>query len=255
MAAEAQSRALRGVDLLRDIEATHDARLGRQSPLRTRLRCEAIELLRAEELLAAAYCYAVVPLEAPPAEWLRAGGEALLAPRLLPEAGQLTALACAVCTLGSRLEARVSALFAERRAALALTLDDLGNELLFAAARRAQDGILADVQRRGLCMAGELRAGDPGLALEAQGAVLRLAQSERIAVQLTGGHLMHPLKSTSMLLGVGIDLPPVRWSRCDECPRRDKCKAVARTAALQVAAESAASAAPAHPAAHAAHAG
>ena len=33
----------------------------------------------------------------------------------------------------------------------------------------------AEASRRGLTMSGELRAGDPGLALEAQGAVLRLA--------------------------------------------------------------------------------
>jgi hypothetical protein len=42
---------------------------------------------------------------------------------------------------------------------------------------------------------------------------------------------MHPLKSTSMVLGVGLELPPARWSRCDPCPNRPRCKIAARVAA------------------------
>ena len=112
-----------------------------------------------------------------------------------------------------------------------MALDELGNELVFAVSRRAQDRMLADAARRKLCMAGELRPGDPGLALDAQAAVLRLAQAENIGVRLGRGGLMHPVKSCSMVMGVGIDLPPVQWSRCDQCPTRDKCRVVERAAA------------------------
>ena len=221
-------RVARGLDLLREVA---DApRFGRPSALRDRLRREALDLAHADELVDAAYSYRIVPLDEPAAPALRAGGETLHAPRLLPESGQLTALACAVCTLGARLEARVTALFAERRASLALALDELGNELLFAASRRVQDRMLADATRRGLSMAGELRAGDPGLALAEQAAVLRLARAGLIGVHVSDDQLMQPLKSVSMVMGVGIDLPPAQWSRCDECPRREKCKLVARVA-------------------------
>ena len=219
-------RVARGFDVLGQAAAIPQS--GRPSASRERLRREAIALARAEALVDAAYCYCIVPLAAPAAELLCAGGETLFAPWLLPASGQLTAIACAVCTLGPLLEKRVSELFAERRASLALALDGLGNELLFAISRRAQDRMQADVARRGLSMAGELRAGDPGLALDAQGAVLRLAQAETIGVELKPGHLMQPMKSTSMVLGVGIDLPAVHWSRCDTCPTRDKCAVVAR---------------------------
>ena len=208
---------------------------GRPSAARTRLRAEARDLARSEGLVAAAYCYCIVPLEAPPAEMLQAGGERLFAPWLLPASGQLTAIACAACTLGPALERRVSALFAEHKASLALALDQLGNELLFAVSRQAQDRLQADLGRRGLSMAGELRAGDPGLAIEAQGAVLRLAQAETIGVSVNTSHLMHPVKSTSMVLGVGIDLPVATWSRCDTCPNRDKCAVPARAKAAQAA--------------------
>lgn len=227
-------RVARGFDVLREVAAAPPLRgTGRGSTMQLRRRREVLELARAEELADPAYSYRIVPLEAPAADWLYAGGEALYAPRLLPESGQLTGLACVVCTLGKRLEQRIGVLFAERRASLALALNELGNELLFAVSRRAQDRLLADATRRGLCLAGELRAGDPGLALEAQAAVLRLAQAELIGVRVVSeGHLMHPLKSISMVLGVGIDLPPVNWSRCDECLRRDQCKIVARATSI-----------------------
>jgi hypothetical protein len=104
-----------------------------------------------------------------------------------------------------------------------MALDELGNELLFDISRRAQDRMQAEVSRRGLTMSGELRAGDPGLALDAQGAVLRLACAESIGIKLGDGLLMHPLKSTSMVLGVGVDLPVSAWSRCDSCRSRARC--------------------------------
>lgn len=211
--------------------ATAVPQTGRPSASRERLRREAIELTRHEALIDAAYSYCIVPLARRPApadKFLHAGGETLPASWLIPESGELTAVACGVCTLGQRLEQRVSALFVQRHAALAMALDQLGNELLFTVSRRAQDRMQADATRRGLCLAGELRAGDPGLPLEAQGAVLRLAQSENVGVALNHGGIMTPLKSTSMVLGVGLDLPAVQWSRCDHCPNRDKCAVIAR---------------------------
>lgn len=219
-------RVARGFDLLGQA-ASLPAR-GRPSVARERLRREALNLAANEALVDAAYSYDIVMLEAPAAEWLTAGGERLHAPRLLPASGQLTALGCGACTIGFGLERRVAALFAERRVSLAVALDELGNELLMAVGRRAQDRMAADAVRRGLTMAGELRAGDPGLALEAQGAVLRLAQANTIGITLGAGLLMQPMKSTTMVLGVGVDLPAANWSRCDLCPTREKCAVPAR---------------------------
>ncbi len=222
----------RCVDVLRLVAAAPLP--GRPSAARSRLRRDAIELARSENLADAAYSYRIVALGAPAAASLVLGPETLYAPQLLPQSGELTAVACAVCTLGPALGQRVGALFAERRASLAAALDELGNELLMALSRRAQDRLQADVTRRGLTMAGELRAGDPGLALSAQASVVRLAMGDAIGVTVSPGGLMRPLKSTSMVLGVGVDLPVVRWSRCDPCPSRHKCRVAmqAESAAL-----------------------
>jgi hypothetical protein len=211
----------RGFDILR--QAQQAPLNGRPSAARTRLRAQALAMAREDALVHAAYSYRIVDLEAPAAPVLKVGGESLEAPWLLPVTGQLTALACGACTLGPALERRVSELFAQRRISLAMALDELGNELLFDISRRAQDRMQAEVSRNGLAMSGELRAGDPGLALEAQGAVLRLAGADSIGIGLSEGFVMHPLKSTSMVLGVGIDLPASSWSRCDTCNSRARC--------------------------------
>ena len=124
-----------------------------------RFRRDAIDLVEREGLLKAAYCYRIVRFDEPPSDMLRAAGETLDAMRLVPETGQLTAVAVAICTLGPALELRVTALFGERRTSLALALDKLGNELLFALSRRVEDWIVIAARKAQLTVAGELRAG------------------------------------------------------------------------------------------------
>lgn len=224
-----------GFDVLRGVAQVSSQAKERIAPAAERLRAQALRLARDESLVQAAYGYRIVPLEAAPAATLHVGGERLHAPKLLPPSGRLTALACAVCTLGVRIEERVRALFAQGRPSLAMALDSLANESLLEVSRRAQDRVLADLTWQGRSMAGELRPGDPGLALDAQPAVLRLAGAEALGVTVNEGLLMRPHKSTSMVLGVGIDLPPAEWSRCDECPKRSTCRVVARTRARRAA--------------------
>lgn len=189
-----------------------------------RLRRQALELLERENLVHAAFSYRVVALDGPAGEVLHVGGEQLRAPRLVPPSGELTAIACCVCTVGPGLAARVNDLFSERgTVSLGLALDEVSNNILLAAERRAFDRLLADVTRSGLSMAGELRPGDPGLDIDTQPAVLRLAKAEKIGVTLTESNMMWPFKSTSQILGVGLNLPPAQWSRCDSCRSLGRC--------------------------------
>lgn len=212
--------AVRGVDLRRELTTNPPEGI---SPTRARLRNEAIALMLAEDLVEASYSYNIVPLQGPAGEILQAGGEWIRAPRLLPASGELTAVGCGVCTLGPKLDARIGALFRERRAALAVSLDEVGNEMLFALGRRIQDRMLSECYRKRLSMGAELHAGDPGLELEAQTAVLRLAEAEKIAVGLFKGLLVTPLKSSSVVFAIGRNLPAVSWSRCESCPSAAKC--------------------------------
>jgi hypothetical protein len=219
--------SISGFDVFRAVAASE----GRaRTAVTARLRLQALEYAQTENLVQPAYSYRIVPLEGPAGNILCLDGEHLPAPWLIPESGELTAVACNVCTIGALLEARVTELFGERRASLAVALDSIGNELLFAVSRRAQDRIQADITKQGLCMAGELRSGDPGLALDTQASVLRLAEAHNIGVRASPGGMMSPIKSTSMVLGVGIELPATKWSRCDNCPSRARCAIVGKLA-------------------------
>jgi len=218
------------IDLKRDLIADLPAD---RSPTRIRLRAKAVALALAENLFdAAAYSYEIVDLTSPPGPLLHAGGEVFDAPRLIPETGELTAIGCGAVTLGLRLEERVNSLFSEKRASLAMALDELANEMLFAVMRRMQDRMFSECNRRQLSMAGELRAGDPGLDISAQPAVLRLAGTEHIGISVHGGGLLRPMKSLTTVLGIGRDLPVARWSRCDSCRFKDKCKVALRAEAI-----------------------
>jgi hypothetical protein len=213
---------IRSLGLLRQMRtelATHGAFAARE-----RFHRGATDLIERETLIDAAFGFCIAELDAPAADILHVEGETLYAPRLLPKTGELTALVCGVVTLGAALEQRVASLFAERCMSLALALDDLGNRLLLAATRHAQDRMVAAARAKGLSMSGELRPGDPGLALQAQAAVLRLAGAASIGIKVMPGQTLTPLKSISMVLGAGVDLPPARWSRCDDCPSRSKCR-------------------------------
>lgn len=226
---------LNDVDVLREVERGRvPSAVARRERLVT-LRAEAIAMVRDDALLQARASWRIVPLEGEPGEAGRlcVDGRAIDAPWLVPASGRLSAVACAVATIGAALEQRVGELFAQRRASLAVALDGLGNELLFALSRRVQDRLLAEAQRQGLSVAGELRAGDPGLQLSAQQTVLDLAGAADIGVALTRTMMMNPTKSTSIVQGVGHELPVQRWSRCDHCRSRERCALVkdARNAA------------------------
>jgi hypothetical protein len=217
--------------VLTDVDVLRDVAAGRVPPQVARrdklvaLRAQAMALVREHNLLQTRASWRIVALEGEPGEagWLCLDGQRLQAPWLVPTSGQLTAVACAVVTIGQALEQRVGELFAQRQASLGVALDSLGNELLFAFSRRVQDRMWAEARKQGLTVAGELRAGDPGLQLQAQHTVLKLAGAADIGVNLTSTMMMNPTKSTSIVQGVGLALPAQTWSRCDHCRSRERC--------------------------------
>ena len=207
---------------------TRTPQISLRSAAAARLRERALDLVRAEGLGESRYALRIVPLEDEDDGNLTLEGQTVFAPWLVPQSGQLTALGVGLVTLGPALEARVKALFAEKQAALALALDQLANELLFATGARLEVRLRMLAKRQGLSLAGELHPGDPGLALEAQQSLMHWMTPDTLDISLHDGHLLNPLKSGSGIYGVGENLPAVTWSRCDLCASRTKCSRLDR---------------------------
>ena len=202
---------------------TRTPQLTLRSPTAVKLRARALDLVREEGLGESRYALRIVPLEKEDDGHLTLEGETVFAPWLVPETGKLTALGVGLVTLGPAVENRVRQLFAEKQAALALALDQFAAELLFATGARLEVRLRMLAKRQGLSLSGELHPGDPGLALEAQQNLMRWMAPDTLDIALHHGHLLNPLKSGSVIYGIGVDLPAATWSRCDLCPSRSKC--------------------------------
>jgi hypothetical protein len=210
-----------GIDLSRDLAQLCAADLGN---IRNRLRRQAAEQINEYRLLdQAAYSYEIVPISHDGIGAIRFAEASIDAPRLIPDSGDLSHVGAAACTLGPAISLHTSALFETKKASIALALDELANKLLFAIIRRMLDRLLGECQRRGLSLGVELHAGEPGLDINAQALVCRLAQAERIGIALHHEIAMTPLKSRSILVGIGQDLPVTSWTRCTDCPTKHKC--------------------------------
>ena len=194
-----------------------------RSPAAVKARARVLGLVREEGLGESRYALRIVPLEKEADGYLTLEGETVFAPWLVPTSGRLTALGVGLVTLGPAVEARVLQLFAEKQAALALALDQFAGELLFATGARLEARLRILAKRQGLSLSGELHPGDPGLALEAQQTLMRWMAPDTLEILLHNGHLLNPLKSGSVIYGIGENLPPATWSRCDMCPSRSKC--------------------------------
>jgi hypothetical protein len=189
-----------------------------------KLRREAISLVAAEGLATPAFAYRTTALQNVSGVLFDFGDQQLHAPGLTAVAAGLNAVASVVCTLGPVLEERVSELCNKRRLSLAFALDAVGNELLFYTARRASLAVRGDARAHGWTSGDPLVPGGNGLPLDQQGAVVALAGGAQLGVGVTAQGMLYPVKSRSMVIGVGTGLtakPLLR--RCESCSSRGTC--------------------------------
>jgi hypothetical protein len=176
-----------------------------------RARAQALALAGREALIAPRFCFRIRP---------RAQ-----APVSIAAAIAASAFAACACTLGDAFDARVRSLFRAGRRLLALELDLIGGELLFRLGRTARAIVRSEAARAGFGAGDALSPGNPGLALEHQGAVLALAGAEAHGIHLAGSGMLWPAKSITFLvpLGRGPGRHPAR--ACSRCPSRERCRA------------------------------
>jgi len=134
-------------------------------------------------------------------------------------------LVMAVASIGPDLDRVTRDWSADGRQLEAFVLGEIGN----LAIGKLGDGIPQSVSEwaaeRGFETSGALSPGQDGVDLSEQRIVIELAGAQRIGVELTSGCMLVPIKSMSMLIGLGQGLPT--WTHaqaCDLCSSRDHCR-------------------------------
>lgn len=211
-----------GIDIVPALAASARKRISAGTA--PKVRQEAIAMVGEEGLAVPIYSYRLTPVRGANGEALDFGHASICAPGLAEVSSRLTAVTAVVCTLGPAIEERVSQLCAGRKLSLAFALDQLGNELLMYTARRVMLLVRGAARQQGLSIGDALSPGGRGLQLDQQGTVVTLADGARLGVRVTDQGMLHPVKSRSMVIGVGSGLTakPLR-RRCEGCSSRETC--------------------------------
>lgn len=191
---------------------------------RARARHEALALVAAESLVRPATALRLWPVRCAQGERLDLGSHSLVVPGFTRYGGEIATVATAACTLGPRFEQRVAALFHARRRLLALELDAIGTNRLFALADRLAARIRREARRAGWCASAALHPGDAGMALSEQRTVLELADAGSQGIDSTAQGMLRPVKSLSLVVALGPAIAATAGGRCDRCGARDRCR-------------------------------
>jgi hypothetical protein len=147
----------------------------------------------------------------------------LRSPRLAKASGGAQQIAVAVCSIGPQLEEAVRAMFAAGEYVEATVLDGVGSAAVEELSQRACRMFEDFARERGLTASGPISPGEPDWPLEAQRDLLDLVPAEEIGVTLMDSYLMRPLKSLSMVVGIGKN-PSAGGSPCEFCSLKDVCR-------------------------------
>jgi hypothetical protein len=134
------------------------------------------------------------------------------------------ALAVGVASVGPDLEAVVSAYFNSSRHLKAIILDAMGSSTTENMRFAIRDIINKEAEKRGYTASSPVSPGGPSWPLTEQFKIFALVPAGEIGVCLTENGMMVPQKSTSMVFGLGENMPT--WSpteRCDMCPNGATC--------------------------------
>jgi hypothetical protein len=179
------------------------------------------EILALIDPVAIFKCFTVVPNEAdhsqdPPMLQLEENRwvEATLINRQLP--GVLS-VAIAFCTIGEQLERYARQLAQNHQVLNSFILDAMGSAAIDNLVIEAGNRINSMAESKGLAASSPLFPGMDGLGLAAQPKFYEMVDAGRIGIRLSSGNVLYPLKSTSMVMGIGFRMP--RWEKKHECAR------------------------------------
>jgi len=139
--------------------------------------------------------------------------------------GEAQELAMVVGSIGPALDRLAGEWFSSGREIEAFVLGEIGNLAIGKLSDQMPEHVADWAADRGLEASGALSPGGRGIDLSAQRVVVELASANRIGVALTSTCMLTPVKSISMVIGLGHGLPT--WTHaqaCNLCASRDHCR-------------------------------
>jgi hypothetical protein len=156
---------------------------------------------------------------------LAGGSELAQAEAVAGLLGAADELAMAVGSIGPALDRTTRDWFASGREVEAFVLGEVGNLAVGKLSDRIPQIVGEWAASRGVETSGALSPGGTGVDLSDQRIVVEVASAERIGVELTSACMLVPVKSVSMVIGLGHGLPT--WTHaqaCGLCASRDTCR-------------------------------
>lgn len=177
-----------------------------------------LQKLSTMHLLQPAVAYEIYKVEAITPDYVQLQGETVVQGSIFSSYVQEgERIAAAVCTIGSRLEELSRDYFAAKEPVRGLLLDGIGSAAVDSLVQEACRIISRQAISEGYQCSSPASPGMPGFPLTEQAEILRLAHGSEIGVKLTSSGVMQPLKSVSMIIGMGQNVK--RYSAAEVCAR------------------------------------
>lgn len=152
------------------------------------------------------------------------GGHTLGGGPLVRVIGGAEELVVAIVTLGPTVDERIRELQAAGQRFPALVLDELASWAVDQVRRQLYDRFVATFQAQDWHVSTFLSPGESAWSVRDQRVIFSLLDAAQIGVSLSPGYVMTPLKSLSLVCGVGeYPMGVEGLTNCDFCSIRDRC--------------------------------
>jgi hypothetical protein len=123
--------------------------------------------------------------------------------------------AAVVCTIGPKLEKQATNYFKQGEPLRSVLLDGIGSAAVDLLAEEVCKLVSERAASRGYRAGSPISPGMQGLPITEQRQIIQMVPAEEIGVSLTSSGIMSPLKSTSMVIGIGSSMKT--WTQADVC--------------------------------------
>lgn len=187
---------------------------------------ELLIIVNDDSLLEPAIAYETYPVIEVGHQQISLEGNVVLHGAILPSVlREAEEVAVAVCTVGPRLERKVTDYFNGGESLRGLLLDGIGSAAVDTLSFELCQFVSAEASLRGYQASSPLCPGGPTFPLSEQWRLFELVPAGEIGVSLTSSGVMVPRKSLSMVVGIGLQMRS--WTKvesCAHCNLRETCR-------------------------------